>query len=95
MNYFYNKEKQRQEKEIYWKDKSNLRLKYFALSSISISIILLLIMAFGLDYISPEMVMFIEGCVGLFAIIFVILVAILVYRVNVAHLKDRITGRFK
>lgn len=36
--------------------------------------------------------LFMRGCAGIFAIIFVVLVAILVYRVNVSYFKDKINS---
>lgn len=93
MNYFDKKQRQRKEQEKYYREKSNLLLKYAALSSIGISIILLLIMAFWLDNISYTMLLFLRGCAGLFALVFVVLVAILVYRVNVSYFKDRVNKK--
>lgn len=61
---------------------ANLRLKYWALASISVLIVLFLAMIIWVDDISYKWWMFMRGCAGLFAIIFVLLCAILVYRVN-------------
>lgn len=93
MNYFERKEEERLEKEKYYAEKPNLRLKYAALSSAGISIILMMIMVFGLDFMSVKMLLFIRGSVGLFAIIFVILTAILVYKVNASHINDKINRK--
>lgn len=89
-NYFENKEKLQQELQPYYREKTNLRLKYAALISIFISIILLLAMAFGvIDNSHPSLWLLMRGCAGLFALIFVILIGILLYRVNTAHLRDK------
>ena len=95
MNYFKRKEEERLEKEKYYAEKPNLRLKYATLSSAGGAIILMMIMVVGLDFISDKMLLFIRGCVGLFAIIFVILTAILVYKVNTSHINDKITRKKK
>ncbi len=73
----------------YYREKTNLRLKYAAVTSITIAIILMAIMAICLDSISAGMLLVMRGCAGLFAIIFVVLVAILVYRVNASYLRDK------
>lgn len=79
-----------EEKEKYYREKTNIRLKYAALISIGISIILLLIMTFGLVYLNNTTALLVmRGCVGLFALLFVVLVGILVYRVNVSYFNDR------
>lgn len=79
-----------EEKEKYYREKTNIRLKYAALISIGISIILLLIMTFGLvDLNNTTALLVMRGCVGLFALLFVVLVGILVYRVNVSYFNDR------
>lgn len=79
-----------EEKEKYYREKTNIRLKYAALISIGISIILLLIMTFGLvDLNNTTALLVMRGCAGLFALLFVVLVGILVYRVNVSYFNDR------
>lgn len=79
-----------EEKEKYYREKTNIRLKYAALISIGISIILLLIMTFGLVYLNNTTALLVmRGCAGLFALLFVVLVGILVYRVNVSYFNDR------
>ena len=89
-NYFEQRERFQQEREKYYREKSNLRLKYAALISIVISIILLLTMAFGVvDFNNMTAILFMRGCAGLFALVFVVLVGILVYRVNTSYFKDK------
>lgn len=69
-------------------------MKYAALISIGISIILLLIMTFGfVDFENSAALLFMRGCAGLFAIIFVVLVGILVYRVNTSFFKDKANSK--
>lgn len=87
------KKAHRRELEKYYNEKPNLRLKYAAIASIAIAIILLLINAFGLVGTSTTMLLLLRGCAGLFAIIFVVLVTILVYRVNAAYLNDKQSSR--
>lgn len=85
-NYFEKRDRFQQEREKYYRERTNTRLKYAALISIGISIILLLTMAFGIvDLNNTTAIIFIRGCAGLFALIFVVLVAIIVYRVNVSY----------
>lgn len=92
-NYFEKKKAHRRELEKYYNEKPNLRLKYAAIASIAIAIILLLINAFGLVGTSTTMLLLLRGCAGLFEIIFVVLVTILVYRVNAAYLNDKQSSR--
>lgn len=88
-NYFEKKEKFNKERERYYKEKNNLRLKYAAFISIAISIALLLMIIFLGSAISKTTMLFMRGCAGVFALIFFVLVVILTYRVNVAYFKDR------
>lgn len=80
-----------QEKELdrYYREKTNLRLKYAAVVAITIAVMLMVVMIVWLDSLSTGMLLFMRGCVGLFAIIFVVLVAILVYRVNASYIRDK------
>ena len=96
-NYFEKRDRFQQEREKYYREKTNTRLKYVvfvALISICISIILLLTMAFGfVDYNNTTAILFMRGCAGLFALIFVVLVAIIVYRVNISYFNDKLLDR--
>ncbi len=65
----------------------NRRLKYIALSVIGIAILLLFATIFLHDSISRTTMMFMRGCAGVCAIVFVILLGILVYRVNSAYIR--------
>lgn len=67
---------------------ANLRLKHIALCVIGIAIAILVSMIFLIDKASWQLLAVMRGCVGVLAIIFVIIVAVLVYRVN----RDYITG---
>lgn len=89
MDYFDKKDEIRIAKEKYYNETGNIRLKYAAVISIGISIIIITIMIFGLDSIPIKVQLFMRGCVGLSALVFVILVAIREYRVNVSYFKDR------
>ncbi len=51
-------------------------------------------MAFGfVDYNNTTAILFMRGCAGLFALIFVVLVAIIVYRVNISYFNDKLLDR--
>lgn len=89
-NYFEEKEKLQREQEKYYREKTNLRLRYAALISIGISIMLLLIIAFGFsDTTDTNVLLFMRGCVGLFALLFVVIVGVLVYRVNTSYIEEK------
>lgn len=64
-------------------------MKYVALSVISICITLLLSMIIWIDDISPKAMLFMRGCAGLCALVFIIIFGILVYRVNAQYIKNR------
>ncbi len=69
-------------------------MKYAALILIVISIILLLTMAFGfVDFNNTTAILFMRGCAGLFALVFVVLVGILVYLVNTSYFKDKANSK--
>lgn len=67
---------------------ANLRLKRIALCIIGVAIAILVSMIFLVDKVSWQLWYFMRGCVGVLAIVFVIIVSVLVYRVN----RDYITG---
>lgn len=77
-----NKEQRQNEIDKLYQTGANLRLKYAALGVVGVACILMLILAFCMDFISFGITLFLKGCVGLCAIAFVIMVAILVYRVH-------------
>ena len=90
-DYFEKRDRFQEERKKYYREKTNTRLKYVALISIGVSIILLLTMAFGfVDYNNTTAILFMRGCAGIFALIFVVLVAIIVYRVNVSYFNDKL-----
>ncbi|MDE7153056.1 MAG: hypothetical protein K2O00_01260 [Muribaculaceae bacterium] len=90
VNYFEKRNRVQQEQKKYYREKTNLRLKYAALISIGISMIIMLIMALGMvDFGNANALLFLRGCAGFFALIFVGLVGILVYRVNASYFKDK------
>lgn len=89
-DYFEKRDRFQEERKKYYREKTNTRLKYVALISIGVSIILLLTMAFGFVDLNNTTAIFMRGCAGLFAIIFVVLVAIIVYRVNVSYFSDKV-----
>lgn len=67
----------------------NRRLKYVALVVMAVVVVLLLSMTIWLENIPPKVLLIIRGCVGLGALVFVVLVGILTYRVNKQHITDR------
>ena len=87
--YLENRDQERREMEKYYHTPANLRLKFAALSAIATAIILILIPIFWMDSLSSGLQLFMRGCAGLFGLIFIALVAILVYRVNTAYWRHR------
>lgn len=67
----------------------NRRLKYIALAVMAVVVVLLLSMTIWLENIPPKVMLIIRGCAGLGALVFVVLVGILTYRVNKQHITDR------
>ena len=67
----------------------NRRLKYVALAVMAVVVVLLLSMTIWLENIPPKVLLIIRGCAGLGALVFVVLVGILTYRVNKQHITDR------
>ncbi len=65
---------------------ANLRLKRIALCVIGIAIAILISMIFLMDKVSWQLLAVMRGCAGVLAIIFVIIVTALVYRVNSAYI---------
>lgn len=65
---------------------ANLRLKRIALCLIGVAIAILISMIFLVDKASWQLLAVMRGCAGVLAIIFVIIVTVLVYRVNNAYI---------
>lgn len=68
---------------------ANRRLKRCALVAISITIILMLAMLIWMEHLSYSRLLLMKGFAGLFAIIFAVLYAALVYRVNREYLAKK------
>lgn len=79
----------REELNKLYKTPANLKLKYIALCVIGVAIALMIACIFLMDTISWRLLLFMRGCAGVLAFIFIVLVAILIYRVNSAYLKNR------
>lgn len=94
-NFIENSKQRRRAFRRYYNERTNKRLKYIALASISAAIVLMVIMVFSLDSLSMRSLLFMRGCAGLFAIVFIVLVATIVYRANVAYFKDKAKNRHK
>lgn len=75
-------EKQRSDFERLYRKPANRRLKHIALWVIGAVIALQMLMIIFVKDIAPGVMLFMRGCVGLGAIIFVVICAILLYRVN-------------
>ena len=65
---------------------ANLRLMRMALCVVGVAIAILISMIFLVDKVSWQLLYFMRGCAGVLAIVFVVIVAILVYRVNRAYI---------
>lgn len=68
---------------------TNLRLKNIALCVIGVAIAIMISLIFLMDIISMQLLAVMRGCAGVLAIIFVIIVAVLVYRVNSAYIAGK------
>lgn len=88
-DYFHKRELFNSEREKYYQEKGNVRLKRAAIASISVAIILMLVAILTIEKISLQMLLFMRGLAGTLALVFVVLVAILMYRVNRSYFKDR------
>ena len=73
----------------------NRRLKYCAITIIAIVINLLLSMTVWVDEISSKALLIMRGCAGLGAILFVVIVGILSYRVNKQHISNCKNNAYK
>lgn len=87
--YLEKREQERREMEKYYHTPANLRLKYAALTVIVVAIVLILIPIFWMDSISTQVQLLMRGCAGLCGLVFIVLVAILLYRVNTAYWQHR------
>lgn len=67
----------------------NRPLKYTALGVITVVIIILLYLIFRIDEISLRTMLLLRACAGAGALIFVVLVGVLTYRVNKQYIKNR------
>lgn len=61
---------------------TNRKIKYCAVAVISIVLALMLAMLIWMEQLSYRSLLLMKGLAGLFAIIFVVLIGVLVYRVN-------------
>ncbi len=68
---------------------ANKRLKYSAIVVIAITIALIISMIIWMEDLSVTSILIMRGCAGLGAIIFVVLVGVLTYRVNSQHIQKR------
>lgn len=76
----------REELKKFYNTPANLRLKHIAICVIGVAIAILISMIFLVDKVSWQLWYFMRGCAGVLAIIFVIIVTVLVYRVNRAYI---------
>ncbi len=82
-------ERQKSELKKYYDTPVNRRLKYVAIAFMAVAIIIMLCLILWLDDISVRLMLIMRGTVGLFALIFVILVAVLEYRVWRAYIMEK------
>lgn len=68
---------------------ANRRLKYIALTFIVAAILIMLSMLFWMDKMSVRQILFLRGCAGLCALIFLIITAIYLYRTYSKFIKSR------
>jgi p-aminobenzoyl-glutamate transporter AbgT len=81
--------RERQELNKLYQSPENKGLKYSAFAVIAVVILLQISIIIWMEHISYPLMLFLRGCIGLGAIIFVILVGILAYRVNTRHIQNR------
>lgn len=84
-----NKRRKNEEFEKYYRLPANRRLKYIALGVISVVVVLQAVMIIWMNDISVRQMLIMRGCVGAGALVFVIVCAILLYRVYNAYLHDK------
>ena len=65
---------------------ANLRLKHIALCVIGVAIVIMISLVFLVDKVSWRVLYILRGVAGVLAIAFVIIVAVLVYRVNRSYI---------
>ena len=66
---------------------ANRKIKYCAVVAISITLALMLAMLICMEQLTYRNLLLMKGLAGLFAIIFVVLYGVLVYRVNREYIK--------
>lgn len=73
----------------YYETPVNKRIKHWAIGVVLVVIALLILLFVLTDAISLLAIHLLRACIGLGAIIFVVLVAILIYRVNKAYIDSK------
>lgn len=68
---------------------ANRKLKYCAVVAVSITLALMLAMLICMKLLSYRNLLLIKGLAGSFAIIFVVLIGVLVYRVNREYINSK------
>lgn len=81
--------KQKEDARKIAREPSNQRLKYLACAVISAGMIFMLIMLIWYDSLSYSAVLWLRGLTGVSAIIFVIIGAVLIYRINNKSIQHR------
>ena len=66
----------------------NRKLKYCVVAAISITLAIMLAMLIWMEQLSYGVLLLMKGLAGLFAIIFVVLFGVLVYRVNREYINN-------
>ena len=81
--------KEKEDKEKIAQLSSNKKLKYLAIGTGVVTIAILIVILACYDILSLVMMLVLRGCVGLCAIIFVIIIAIYCYRLNVTYSNEK------
>lgn len=89
VNYLETRRQQRKALEKYYKEKTNLRLKYSAYTAIAITIILMLTTVLFIDCMPFAMLLIMRICAGCFALVFSVIYVILIYRVYSSYHRDK------
>jgi len=86
---FEKKRERAQEINKLYNSPKNRRLQVIASVAIALGIILLAVAAIFIDRLSWKMILFLRGCGGLCAIVFVVATAIAIYRANSQYMRNR------
>ena len=86
---FYMEKQEWESREELYNTPANRRLKYISFIMISVAIVIFLAQMIWHDAIPTTLNLFMRGCAGLCALVFVILVAIIVYRAERSFINQK------